>query len=90
MFNYITSQSGTDELPVDSIGCFSTISFNWVRRFRVPDPVKPKKTKNPPAPGELPTVATPPESAADRIRRKQPHLLPRVTAADSCEVNAKR
>lgn len=34
----IPTNSDTAELPLDSVGCFTTCTFSWIRRYRVLDP----------------------------------------------------
>ncbi|XP_062702250.1 ATP-binding cassette sub-family C member 12-like isoform X2 [Aedes albopictus] len=71
-----TSNTGTKDLPVDSVGCISNSSFSWVRKFLI-------TTEQQQTYQSLPT-------SANNASSNDAFLLPKRPFSDSCEENCRR
>ncbi|XP_055551634.1 uncharacterized protein LOC129733992 [Wyeomyia smithii] len=70
------SNTGTSDLPVDKVGCFSNSSFSWIRKFFITR----EQQRN------YQTLPTSTRNA----KPDDVFLLPKTPYSDSCEVNCRR
>ncbi|XP_053688772.1 ATP-binding cassette sub-family C member 12-like isoform X2 [Sabethes cyaneus] len=70
------SSTGTSDLPVDKIGCFSNSSFSWIRKFFI--------TR------EQQRAYQSLSTSNWNNKQDEVYLLPKTPYSDSCEVNCRR